>query len=122
MGFTLAGAGAGFLVLNWQPARIFLGDNGAYVIGVALAYGVLSGGNGRFGTILLLALGVLGVFVIDLITTISRRVINGTPILQGDRSHIYDQLRDRGWPVRAVALFAASAQAVLVAICIGIIR
>ena len=121
LGFTLSGAVAGFLILNWKPARVFLGDNGAYVIGTTLAYGALVGGGGDTGTMLLLILAVLGVFLIDLVTTITRRALNGTPILTGDRSHIYDRLRDRGWGVRAVALLAASAQAVFVLISIGLL-
>ena len=119
LGFTLAGAVAGFLILNWKPARVFLGDSGAYLIGTVLAYGALVGGGGDAGTTLLVILAVLGVFLIDLVTTITRRALKGTPMLEGDRSHIYDRLRDRGWGFRAIALFAASSQAILVVISIG---
>jgi UDP-GlcNAc:undecaprenyl-phosphate GlcNAc-1-phosphate transferase len=120
-GLTIAAAVTGFLIVNWQPARVFLGDNGAYVIGMILAYGVLAGGGGDAGISVLLTIGALGVFLIDLVATITRRALNGTPVFAGDRSHIYDRLRDRGWSVRTVALFAAGIQAALVLVSIGII-
>jgi UDP-GlcNAc:undecaprenyl-phosphate GlcNAc-1-phosphate transferase len=113
LGFVLTAALVGFLVLNWQPAKVFLGDNGAYLIGMVLAYGTLIGGGGNLGTTVILSIGTLGVFLTDLMITIVRRAKNGTPIFEGDRSHIYDQLRDRGLSVRTVALIAATAQVVL---------
>ncbi|MEN8237778.1 MAG: MraY family glycosyltransferase [Actinomycetota bacterium] len=120
LGLVIAASAAGFLIVNWQPARVFLGDNGAYTIGMVLGYGILVGGGGHVATTLYLTLGTLGVFLIDLITTIARRVRNASPVFSGDRSHIYDQLRDRGWSVRSIAVFAAVAQAALVALFIGL--
>ena len=55
------------------------------------------------------------------VATISRRARNGTPVFSGDRSHIYDRLRDHGWSVRIIALVAAGAQGVLVVIFIGLL-
>ena len=121
LGMTIAAAVAGFLVVNWQPARVFLGDNGAYVIGMVLAYGVLAGGGADVGSVLLLVMGAIGVFLIDLVATISRRARNGTPVFSGDRSHIYDRLRDRGWSVRIIALSAGTTQGVLVVIFVGLL-
>ncbi len=119
LGSVIAAAVAGFLVINWQPARVFLGDNGAYVLGMVLAFGVLDAANGNLRAVTLLVPGVLGVFLIDLVATIARRGRNRTPLFAGDRSHIYDRLRDRGWPVRIVALFAAAVQAALVLVFVG---
>jgi UDP-GlcNAc:undecaprenyl-phosphate GlcNAc-1-phosphate transferase len=121
LGTMIAAAAAGFLVMNWQPAKVFLGDNGAYVIGMILAYGVLAGGGGDIPSTLALIVGILGVFLIDLVATITRRARNGTPVFSGDRSHIYDRLRDRCWSVRVVALFASSIQAALAIIFIGLL-
>lgn len=121
LGMTTAAAAAGFLIVNWQPARVFLGDNGAYVIGMVLAYGVLAGGRGEAWPSLLLVIATLGVFLIDLVATITRRMRSGNPVFAGDRSHIYDRLRDRGWPVRVIALLAAGTQGVLVVIFVGLL-
>lgn len=113
-GLVAAAAAGAFLVFNWNPARLFLGDNGAYVVGVVLAYGVVavtpSGNAGRT----VVAAAVLGVFGWDLAVTILRRGRAGRPLFAGDRSHIYDQLHDRGWPVRRVAAAAGTFQAVFI--------
>jgi UDP-GlcNAc:undecaprenyl-phosphate GlcNAc-1-phosphate transferase len=117
---ALAAALAGFLVLGWHPARVFLGDSGAYVLGMLLAAGIIgtSVGNGE------LAVGsaLLGVYAIDLVVTIVRRVRARAPLFEGDRSHVYDQLRDRGWGVTKVVYMAAAAQALVVALVLLVDR
>jgi len=132
-GLVLAGALAGFLVLNWNPARVFLGDNGAYTVAVMLAYGILRvpiahppdsavlmlGRGSGVPALVWVAMGLLGVFALDLLVTLLRRRLHGRPLFEGDRSHVYDQLRDRGRSVRQVALLSAGTQAVLVTIVVG---
>jgi UDP-N-acetylmuramyl pentapeptide phosphotransferase/UDP-N-acetylglucosamine-1-phosphate transferase len=116
-----AAALGGFLVFGWHPAKVFLGDAGAYVVGVLLAAMILEAGAG--GTIqLIVTAGMLGVFALDLIVTLLRRRLAGHPMFTGDRSHIYDQLRDRGWTVPVVALCMAGAQAAIVLIVVGVDR
>lgn len=93
--WALAGCLAGFLVFNRPPARIFLGDGGAYLVGVTLGVGFaqLSSSPSRFvGGVL-----VFGVIGLDFVVTILRRARSRTPLFAGDRSHLYDQLTDRGW-------------------------
>jgi UDP-GlcNAc:undecaprenyl-phosphate GlcNAc-1-phosphate transferase len=108
---ALAAALAGFLILNWHPARVFLGDAGAYFVGLYLASLILDVSDDPVE--LILTSGFLGVFAIDLLVTLLRRKRNDRPLFIGDRSHIYDQLRDRGMSVPAIALLAAATQAVL---------
>lgn len=119
-GVALAGAALGFLVLNWQPAKVFLGDNGSYVIGVFVAYGILDVAPSidRLAPGLLL----LGVFALDLAATVIRRRSAGRSLFAGDRSHLYDQLHDRGMSVRVIAAAAASVQAVFVVAAVLIDR
>lgn len=132
-GLVLAGALAGFLVLNWNPARVFLGDNGAYTVAMLLVYGILrvpiahppdtavltlARGSG-VPALVWVAMGLLGVFALDLFVTLTRRRMHGRPLFEGDRSHVYDQLRDRGRSVRQVASLSAATQAVLVVIVVG---
>jgi UDP-GlcNAc:undecaprenyl-phosphate GlcNAc-1-phosphate transferase len=119
LGAVLAAALAGFLILNRPRARIFLGDNGAYTIGVFLAYGALRTTQKGVWSMLLIAVGLLGVFVIDLTVTIVRRARNGKELFGGDRSHIYDQLRDRGWSTGRVVIAASALQTALVAALVG---
>jgi UDP-GlcNAc:undecaprenyl-phosphate GlcNAc-1-phosphate transferase len=113
---TLAAALAGFLVLNWHPARVFLGDAGAYFVGLYLADLILEVSDGPVE--LILTSGFLGVFAIDMLVTLLRRRLNDRPLFIGDRSHIYDQLRDRGVSVPTIALLAAATQAILLVLVI----
>jgi UDP-GlcNAc:undecaprenyl-phosphate GlcNAc-1-phosphate transferase len=111
---ALAAALGGFLLLNWHPARVFLGDAGAYFVGLYLAHLILDVSDGPVE--LVLTSGFLGVFAIDMLVTLLRRRLNDRPLFIGDRSHIYDQLRDRGMSVPTIALIAAVTQAVLLAL------
>jgi UDP-GlcNAc:undecaprenyl-phosphate GlcNAc-1-phosphate transferase len=91
-GIALAGALAGFLIWNRPPARIFMGNGGAYGIGLLLATQVaeVSGTGGWSG---MLAAGTcLGVFVLELVLTVARRARAADPLLAGDRGHSYDVL------------------------------
>jgi UDP-GlcNAc:undecaprenyl-phosphate/decaprenyl-phosphate GlcNAc-1-phosphate transferase len=116
-----AAALGGFLVFGWHPAKVFLGDAGAYVVGVLLASMILEASAG--GTVqLMVAAGMLGVFAIDLVVTLLRRRLAGHPLFIGDRSHVYDQLRDRAWSVPVVALSMAAAQAAIALIVVGVDR
>ena len=89
-----AAAAAGFLVHNLPPARLFLGDNGAYALGAALAVSVLA--QARTAAGLVGAATCLGIFLVDLLLAIARRVAGGVPLTSGDRGHLYDQLLARG--------------------------
>lgn len=119
-GLVLVGALGGFLVINWHPARVFLGDNGAYTVGVFLTYAVLVASPEGLGTRMGIALLALGVFAIDLAATVIRRKLANRPLFTGDRSHIYDQLRDRGMSVPAIALVSAAAQALFSVVALGL--
>lgn len=112
---------AGFLVLGWHPAKVFLGDAGAYVLGVVLASVILET-SGESSAQLMVSSGVLGVLAIDLAVTMLRRRRSGHPMFLGDRSHVYDQMRDRGLSVPSVALVVAAAQAALVVIVVIVDR
>ena len=117
----IAGALAGFLVLGWHPAKVFLGDAGAYVLGVLIAHVIIE--SSADGTLqLMVTSGVLGVLAIDLVVTMLRRRRSGHPMFLGDRSHLYDQLRDRGLSVPTVAQVVAAAQAVIVVTVVSVDR
>jgi UDP-GlcNAc:undecaprenyl-phosphate GlcNAc-1-phosphate transferase len=119
-GLVMAGALVGFLILNWHPARVFLGDNGSYVVGAFLAYGIMRISPEPIDSRLAVAAVLLGVLALDLAITIIRRKLAGSPLFVGDRSHIYDQLRDRAWSVRWVAVTIAVVQLGYVGVALGI--
>jgi UDP-GlcNAc:undecaprenyl-phosphate GlcNAc-1-phosphate transferase len=94
---ALGGALIGFLAYNRPPARIYLGDSGAYLVGAALACCTAmvlddpGGASGWAAIPLLVALPLL-----DTAIAILRRRRSGRPLFTGDRSHVYDQMVDRG--------------------------
>src|SRR5437867_7752535 len=91
MGFSLAGAIAGFLLFNFHPARLFLGTTGVMFVGTMLA--VLS----IFGTAkVAAALLVLGVPSNDTFYVLVRRMLSGQPPFAPDRGHFHHRLLDVG--------------------------
>ena len=97
LGIALAGALVGFLAWNLPPARVFLGNGGAYGLGALLT--VLAAratlGHGYHG--LLAAALCLGVFAFELAFTVVRRLVSSQRLATGDRRHSYDLLgRSRG--------------------------
>ncbi len=95
----LAGATLGFLLLNWRPGALFMGDSGAMFLGLALA--TLAGvGGAKLATMLLL----LGLPILDAARVIVRRVRHGQTPLHADRSHLHHRLLATGLSQRQVAL------------------
>ncbi|MCG3178502.1 MAG: putative undecaprenyl-phosphate N-acetylglucosaminyl 1-phosphate transferase [Phycisphaerae bacterium] len=101
MALPLAAAVIGFLVYNWRPASLFMGDAGSLLLGFTVAaIGALLSGPGVGG--LHLGLSGLVIFILPIADTglaFYRRSRSGRPLFEGDRSHFYDQLVDRGFSV-----------------------
>lgn len=84
----LAAAVFGFLVWNFPPARIFMGDAGSGFLGIVLA--LLAVQAARFAPQLFWSwLILMGVFVVDATVTLCRRVRRGEKFYQAHRSHAY---------------------------------
>jgi len=84
----LAAAAAGFLVWNFPPARIFMGDAGSGFLGLMLA--ALSLQAAMVQPVLLWCwLVLLGVFVVDATVSLGRRAVRGARIYEAHRSHAY---------------------------------
>lgn len=98
---ALAGAAAGFLVLNWHPARIFLGDVGSvplgYMLGGLLAW--LACVEGLWWLALLLPLYYWG----DATTTLAMRALRGEKVWRAHRSHAYQVAVQAGLSHAAVS-------------------
>lgn len=85
---VLGGAGAGFLVWNWPPARIFMGDTGSGFIGYSLGIlALLSMHHGSMNVWTWVLL--LGVFIVDATVTLLRRYCLGERWYEGHSSHAY---------------------------------
>ncbi len=84
----LAAAVAGFLVWNWPPARIFMGDAGSGFLGVTI--GALSIHAGWLAPQLLWCwLILLGIFIVDATWTLMQRLLRGVRVYEAHRSHGY---------------------------------
>jgi len=116
LALVTAGAAAGFLLHNLPPARLFLGDGGAYFLGAVIAVCVLHAGGK--GATLAGALTCLGVFALDPALAILRRRLRGVSLTEGDRGHLYDQLAARG--LGPVAVLAATWAIHTVFVVIGV--
>ena len=90
---VMAGALSGFLFFNFPPAKIFLGDGGAYLIGFFVASVSLKCSNkGSIIAALLVIVIALGVPILDTAFAILRRSIRGVPIFRADAEHIHHRL------------------------------
>ena len=103
---AMAGAVLGFLHYNVPPASIFLGDTGSMLLGFFVATMMMLftlEGTARW---FLAACVIFGLPIIDTGLAVMRRLSARVSIFAGDRSHLYDQLVDRGMSVkRVVGLF-----------------
>ena len=103
--FTLAGSLLGFLMFNFPPARIFLGDGGAYLIGFCLAALSLASSNkGSIAAVMLVTTVGLGVPILDTTFALVRRGLRGFPLFRADDEHIHHRLSDLGFSKRRVVL------------------
>lgn len=89
----MGGALTGFLFFNLPPAKIFLGDGGAYLLGFFIAAVSLNGSQkGSVIAALLVIIIALGVPILDTLFAILRRAIRGVPIFSADAEHIHHRL------------------------------
>lgn len=102
LALAMLGAALGFLPFNRNPAKIFMGDAGSMLLGLNAAILLLLFAKQHHLRWVLGSLMVFGLPVADMALTLARRWRSERPLMEGDRSHFYDQLLDRGIPVRKV--------------------
>ena len=96
--FTMAGALLGFLVFNFPPAKIYLGDGGAYLIGfVIAALSMSSSHKGSIAAVLLVTVIGLGLPILDTTFALLRRAVRGFPIFHADGEHFHHRLQEFGF-------------------------
>jgi UDP-GlcNAc:undecaprenyl-phosphate GlcNAc-1-phosphate transferase len=101
----LIGALLGFLLFNFNPASIFLGDCGSLTIGFLLGcYGIVWSQKAPTLLGMTAPLIALAIPLLDTGLAIARRLLRGQPIFGADRGHIHHRLLDRGLTPRRVAL------------------
>ncbi len=93
LSLILAAAIFGFLPFNFYPAKIFMGDAGSMFLGFTLSVLAVIGLT-KSATIMsvFIPIIILGIPILDTLTAIIRRYLNGKPIFQADREHLHHQL------------------------------
>ena len=118
---VIAAASMGFLIYNWPPARIFMGDGGSAFLGAF--YGMQS-------VVAVLSTPVpfpvlvlpFANFILDTMFTLLRRMFRGETWYQAHRSHIYQRMTDLGMThkkVTSIELLVVVASCAAAAACIS---
>jgi UDP-N-acetylmuramyl pentapeptide phosphotransferase/UDP-N-acetylglucosamine-1-phosphate transferase len=103
--FCVAASAAAFLLFNFHPARIFLGDSGSIPLGfLAAAMGLIGWMNGDWS--LWLPLLVFSPFIADASVTLLKRGWRGEKVWQAHREHYYQRMVQHGLGHRNTALLA----------------
>ena len=108
--FALAGSLLGFCIVNWSPAKVFMGDVGSTFLGAVFAGLVLQSSSFHQALgFLLLATPLLA----DSSLCVLRRFFAGQPVLSAHRLHLFQRLHQAGWTHARVSLTYISASSVL---------
>ena len=121
MGSILLASTLGFLIFNFNPAKIFMGDTGALFLGYMIAVLSLLGFKNVTMISLVIPIIILGVPISDTIYAILRRIVNKKPISAPDKSHLHHCLLGVGFSHRQTVLiiYAMAAFFGLVAIIVS---
>lgn len=105
--FSLAGSMVAFLVFNWQPSKIFLGDTGSLVVGITLSYfalkffainaSLLADNTAKFTSSIAAITAVLIIPTFDTTRIILIRLANGHSPFRADKNHLHHQFLTLGF-------------------------
>lgn len=113
VGAIVIGVSVGFLVHNWHPARLYMGDTGSQLLGLLLGVAMISyvgrttvpTNTDFFGSVpLLVPVLVLAVPFVDSVFAVVRRMVTRRPVTAGDRGHLHHLLLAFGHSHRRAVL------------------
>lgn len=108
--WALVGSLLGFLLWNWSPAKVFMGDVGSTYLGAIFAVLVLQASTWSEAlALVLVATPLLG----DACLCVLRRLIAGQRVFQAHRLHLFQRLHQAGWPHAGVSIMYIVATTVL---------
>ncbi|MFA7269985.1 MAG: glycosyltransferase family 4 protein [Sterolibacterium sp.] len=106
---ALCAASLGFLVFNWPPARIFMGDIGSTFLGLAFAsLAIVAARDDHAHVSLFVVPLLLFHFLFDTVFTFLRRLLRGENVFQAHRTHLYQLLNRLGYSHGKVSLLYAA--------------
>lgn len=102
--FIMLGACLGFLIFNFNPAKIFMGEIGSMFLGYMIAVVCLLGFKAVTLTSLVVPMLILGIPILDTLFAILRRIIHHKPIYEADKQHLHHQLLNKKFSQRSTVL------------------
>lgn len=120
MAAAMGGACLGFLRVNREPARMYLGDTGSMLIGLVLGSLAMVLRYSEHNTVSawLMPLAICAAPLFDLALVIVARLLQGRPIWQGSPDHVAVRLRHNGWRARSIARAAGALGAFIAALAV----
>lgn len=116
LSMALFGACLGFLIYNFNPASIFMGDSGSYFLGAIIAALAIIFTSQPYNLRWLIGPWlIIGLPIFDTGLAIVRRLVHGKSPFLGDRGHLYDRLHRQGFSIRKTVLICYLIQAIFVA-------
>ena len=102
--FIMLGACLGFLIFNFNPAKIFMGETGSMFLGFMIAVVCLMGFKAVTLTSLVVPMLILAIPILDTLFAIIRRLIHKKPIYVADKQHLHHQLLNKKFSQRTTVL------------------
>lgn len=102
--FIMFGSTLGFLIHNFHPAKIFMGDSGSMFLGFIISVITLLGFKTIISTSIIIPLCILIVPILDTLCAIIRRKLKGESIVTADKSHFHHQLLRRNYSVSVTVI------------------
>lgn len=102
--FVMLGSTLGFLVHNFYPASIFMGDSGSMFLGLIISVIALLGFKNVTMTSIIIPLLLLMIPISDTLFAILRRLLKGESISKPDKFHIHHQLLNRNFSQRTTVI------------------
>lgn len=102
--FIMLGATSGFLLHNFNPAKIFAGDTGSMFMGFIIAVVSLLGFKGAMFLSFMVPLAVLAIPILDTLFAIFRRLLKKQPIFEADKDHLHHQFLKMNFSQRKTVL------------------
>jgi UDP-GlcNAc:undecaprenyl-phosphate GlcNAc-1-phosphate transferase len=119
--FFMSAAILGFLIYNWPPAKIFMGDNGSQYMGFMIAAVPLyySTDNFEYNKFLIMLI-LVAIPMLDTVAAIWRRVRDHRPIMSPDRAHLHHKLLNLGYTRKQAMEMLLLIQCMLcIAVCLA---
>lgn len=102
--FIMLGACLGFLIFNFNPAKIFMGETGSMFLGFMIAVVCLMGFKAVTLTSLVVPMLILAIPILDTLFAIIRRIIHKKPIYVADKQHLHHQLLNKKFSQKTTVL------------------